>query len=384
MDSERQTFDVAGHRTVLARSLDEAAETARRRNLACLRPRRRVTECRKQLVRRRTAIIAVVAASAVAAAVVARGASGSRQRPKVAFLSFAVANSYDAPMLKAAKDVARKSGATVTVFDAANDPKKQFSQLQTVDLVEAVRRDHRAAHLRAPADPARQAGDQGRDQGRQRRPDPRHEPQHGTPPVAGMSGNVVFIQTQIGRKQGALVVAACKANNLNPCNVGYLYSVKVSSLDTAIRNGFNSVIKAVPSIKVVAEGETFYQHAVALKAAQTMLQAQVGHQPHRRADQGATGAEQAAAGKKLTLVGYGGGRVGLKQVKSGRWYGTVMQRPATEGKRGMQCAVAAVKTSTELRRHRRAEGPAQRRRRHEGQRLEVQGGVARLGRPRCR
>ena len=86
----------------------------------------------KALIRRRTAIIAVVAASAVAAAAVATGASGSRQRPKVAFMSFAVANSYDAPMLKAAKDVARKSGATVTVFDAANDPKKQFSQLQTV------------------------------------------------------------------------------------------------------------------------------------------------------------------------------------------------------------------------------------------------------------
>ena len=60
------------------------------------------------------------------------GASGSRERPRVAFLSFAVANSYDAPMLKAAKDVAKKSGATMTVFDAANDPKKQFSQLQTL------------------------------------------------------------------------------------------------------------------------------------------------------------------------------------------------------------------------------------------------------------
>ena len=43
------------------------------------------------------------------------------------------------------------------------------------------------------------------------------------------------------------------------------------------------------------------------------------------------------------LVGYGGGQVGLNAVKAGRWYGTVMQRPKTEGKRGMQCAVAAVK-----------------------------------------
>ena len=155
--------------------------------------------------------------------------------------------------------------------------------------------------------------------------------------------------------------------------------MKVSSLDTAIRNGFNSVIKAVPSIKVVAEGETFYQHAVALKASQTMLQARSDINLIVGADQGALGAEQAAAGKELVLVGYGGGQVGLTRVKSGKWYGTVMQRPSTEGKRGMQCAIAAVKAGTELRRHRRAEGLAQRRGRDQGERLEVQGGVARLG-----
>ena len=196
----------------------------------------------KALIRRRTAIIAVVAASAVAAAAVATGASGSRQRPKVAFMSFAVANSYDAPMLKAAKDVARKSGATVTVFDAANDPKKQFSAPDGVSskqydaivvqpifgpqLIPLVKQAIKAGIKVVNVDQILGTN-----------------PGTARPPVAGMSGNV-FIQTQIGRKQGALVAAACKANNLNPCNVGYLYSVKVSSLDTAIRNGFNGVIKA--------------------------------------------------------------------------------------------------------------------------------------------
>ena len=260
---------------------------------------------------RRTAILALVTVGAVVAAGFASGASGSRERPRVAFLSFAVANSYDAPMLKAAKDVAKKAKATMTVFDAANDPKKQFSQLQTlvsskqydaiivqpifgpqlIPLVkQAIKNKIKVVNV-----------DQilGTNPGTAR------------PPVAGMSGNIVFIQTQIGRKQGALVRAACKANNLNPCNVGFLYSVKVSSLDTAIRNGFDSVIKGVPSIKVVAEGETFYQHAVALKAAQTMLQARSDINLIVGADQGATGAEQAAAGKELVLVGYGGGQVGL-------------------------------------------------------------------------
>src|SRR5262249_21749659 len=164
-----------------------------------------------------------------------------------------------------------------------------------------------------------------------------------SPQVAGLSGNVVFVQTDIGRKQGRLVVAACRANNLHPCNVGYLYSVKVSSLDTAIRKGFDSVIKG-HDIKGVAEGETFYQHANALKAAQTMLQAPSDINLIVGADQGATGAEQALNGQKVVLVGYGGGGVGLKAVGAGRWYGTVMQRPATEGKLAMQCAIKAVKT----------------------------------------
>jgi ribose transport system substrate-binding protein len=296
--------------------------------------------------RRRTAIVAVAATAAVVAAGLAGGASASRERPRVAFLSFAVANSYDAPMLKAARDVAKKNNSTVTVFDAANDPKKQFAQFQTIasskqydailvqpifgpQLIPLVKQAIKSGIKVVNVDQILGTN-----------------PGTARPPVVGMSGNVVFIQTDIGRKQGALVVAACRANNLNPCNVGYLYSVKVSSLDTAIRKGFDAVIKSVPSIKVVAEGETFYQHAVALKAAQTMLQAQPDINLIVGADQGATGAEQAKAGRDIVLVGYGGGRVGLNAVKAGRWFGTVMQRPTTEGQRGMQCAVAAVKRNT--------------------------------------
>ena len=161
------------------------------------------------------------------------------------------------------------------------------------------------------------------------------------PPLAGLSGNVVFVQTQIGRKQGGLVVKACK--NKNPCKVGYMYSVKVSSLDAAIRKGFDAVTQG-HHIQVVAEGQTFYTPSVALQAAQTMLQGHPDINLIVGADQAATGAEQALNGKKVTLVGYGGGAVGLNRVKAGKWYGTVMQRPATEGKRGMQCLIKAVKT----------------------------------------
>jgi ribose transport system substrate-binding protein len=291
---------------------------------------------------RRVSAVIVALGVAVAAAVGATGAaSHTAAKPKVAYLSFAVANSYDAPMLAAARKVARANGASVTVFDAANDPNKQLQQLQTLvtskqyngiilqpifgpNLLTTVKAAFKAGIKIVNIDQILGTN-----------------PGTAKPPLPGLSGNVVFVQTQIGRKQGGLVVKACKGKN--PCKVGYMYSVKVSSLDTAIRKGFDAVTKG-HNIQVVAEGQTFYNPAQALKDAQTMLQGHPDINLIVGADQAATGAEQALGGKKVTLVGYGGGAVGLKAVKAGRWYGTVMQRPATEGKKGMQCLVKAVKT----------------------------------------
>src|SRR4029077_8154226 len=80
-----------------------------------------------------SALLAVCAIAAFAAGGAAGRSAGSGASPvRVAYLSFAVANSYDAPMLAAAKDVAKKQGAKVTVLDAANDPKKQLAEFQTV------------------------------------------------------------------------------------------------------------------------------------------------------------------------------------------------------------------------------------------------------------
>ena len=107
----------------------------------------------------------------------------------------------------------------------------------------------------------------------------------------------MFVQTDIGKKQGQLVNQACAALKANPCKVGYLYSVKVSSLDTAIRKGFDQATKG-HDVKVVAEGETFYNPANALKAAQTMLQAQPDMNVIVGADQGATGAQQALTARR--------------------------------------------------------------------------------------
>ena len=212
-----------------------------------------------------------------------------------------------------------RAGAKVTVFDAANDPKKQLAAAPDGDRGEAVRRDHRPADLRAAAAPDGQAGDQGGDQGREHRPDPRHEPGHGSAAGARhVRATSSSSRRRSARSRASSLVAACAKLKASPCTVGYLYSVKVSSLDTAIRKGFNAAT-AGHNIKVVAEGETFYKPANALKAAQTMLQAQPDINVIMGADQGATGAQQALNGKKnVTLIGYGGGGVGLARGEVGR------------------------------------------------------------------
>ena len=193
---------------------------------------------------------------ALVAAVVAVGSAiGATSRPaaksKVAYLSFAVANSYDAPMLAAAKTVAKAQGASVTVFDAANDPKKQLSQLQTVIaskqyngiVVQPIFGPQLIPTIRTALKHGLRVVNIDQILGT--------NPATAAPPIAGLAGNVVFVQTDIGKKQGGLVVAACKQLAANPCKVGYLYSVKVSSLDTAIRKGFNAVT-AGHNIQVVA------------------------------------------------------------------------------------------------------------------------------------
>ena len=142
---------------------------------------------------------------------------------RIAYLSFAVANSYDAPMLAAAKAAAKKGGAKITVFDANNDPKTQFSQLQTaatskqydaiivqpifgtglISVVkQAIKNGIKVVNMDQILGP--NLG-------------------HAKPQVPGLSGNVVFVPTAIGTKLGNLVVQACAAKKLNPCNVGYLY-----------------------------------------------------------------------------------------------------------------------------------------------------------------
>ncbi len=267
---------------------------------------------------------------------------------KIAYLSFVVANSYDAPMLAAAQAAAAALNAELTVFDANNNPDTQYNQLQDVLasnqydgiivqpifgpaliplIEEGIAKGAKIAVLDQILGPDLTTSEK---------------------QVEGLAANVVFVQSEIGRKQGELVVRACTEFNLNPCNVGFLYNIKVSSLDTAIRTAFDAVIAAHPQIKVVAEGEAFYTVALGLSATQDMLQARPDINVLVGADQGITGAitaiEDAGLTGKIVLIGYGGAAVAYNRIAAGQQYATVAQLPATEGRLVVEDLVRAIRT----------------------------------------
>jgi ribose transport system substrate-binding protein len=290
-------------------------------------------------------LAAVLVLTALAATIAAQATARTSASPvKIAYLSFAVTNSYDAPMLAAAKTAASQGGATITVFDANNSPATQLSQLQTATasgqynaiIVQPIFGTGLVSAVKQAIAKGIKVVNMDQELG----------PNLGTsaPQVAGISGNVVFVPTNIGTKLGDLVVKACTAKKLNPCNVGYLYDIKASALDVAIRNGFNKAIAAHPSIKVVAEGQSYFTPSKGLAAVQTMVQGNSSINVIAGSDQGIEGAVQAVDPTKVTLIGYGGSQAGLKGIAAGKWYGTIMQLPATEGKDAVQCAIKAVKT----------------------------------------
>ncbi len=292
-----------------------------------------------------------VAATAAAPTTAPSQAAAPSVEPKtleIAYLSFAVANSYDAPMLAGAQAAAAAGNAKLTVFDANLNPADQTKQLQDATasgkfdaiitqplfgagLVEDVKKAIAAGIAVGNIDQVL-----GSDM---TTPDSQ---------VEGLSANVAFVPSELGRKIGELVVTACADLKANPCNVGYIWSVKAAALDTTLRAAFDKATAGHPEIKIVGEGESFYTTALGLKAAQDIVAAHPDVSVIVGADQAITGAVQAVADikDKVRLVGYGGGAIALQGIASGERFGTVMQMPATEGRVGTEQLINAIRTGT--------------------------------------
>lgn len=294
--------------------------------------------------------IAAMGVTGLLLASLAAGATAQDEEPlRIAYLSYAVANSYDAPMQAAAEAAAADGNATITVFDANNDPGAQTTQLKdavasgqfdgiivqpifgaglVLDVADAIAGGVAVGNM-----------DQilGEDM-------TTSEAQ-----VEGLSANVVFVPSEIGRKMGELTVAACAELGADPCEVGYIYAFKGFALDNAIKTAFDAAIEGSPVV-ITNEGEGFFNAASGLTAGQDMLTANAGIDVIVGSDQAITGALQAAeaAGlaESLLTVGYGGGAVALDDIAAGKRYATVMQLPATEGRLAVEHLIEAIRSGT--------------------------------------
>lgn len=312
----------------------------------------------RQSAGRRYAGIAVgaIGVLALAACSAASGGGGGddgaaeEERIDIAFLSFAVANTYDTPMLEAAQAVADASNVELTVFDANNDPNAQSAQLQ--DAIASGQYDGIITQpIYGPGliDGVLQAIDAGI---KVVNVDQILGEDFTTADVQvdGLSANVSQRPADMGTKLGEQTVEACASASLDPCKVAYLYDIKASALDVALREAWDEAVAGSP-VEVVADGETFFNPANALTVVQDILTAHPDLQLIVGSDQGMQGSDQAleAAGKMgdILLVGFGGSEQALAAVGEGRWFSTVMMVPATSGRLGMEAVIDAVRNGND-------------------------------------
>ena len=263
----------------------------------------------------------------------------------VAYLSYSVANSYDAPMLAAAQAVAASAGnVRVTVFDAQGSYTTQVSQLQDVinsgkyqgiitqpiygaalipGVKLAIKKHIRVVNI---------------DQilGKNYASDKIQ--------VKGLSGNIVFFPSKIGTQLAAETALAC--GTTSPCKIALVHNYKGYEPDSAISAAFAAGVAKHSGESVVAEGDGFYNPATALTFVSDALVAHSDLNVIVGSDQDCEGAQSALASAHNTtvkLVCYGASAAGIAAVKSGAWFADVAQMPATEGQLGMITLIKAMK-----------------------------------------
>ncbi len=287
---------------------------------------------------------ATLLSSAVTGMGVAQAAA-KQKHFKVAYMSYGVANSYDAPMLAAAKAVAAASGVSVTVFDSATSYTTQVSQLQNVinsgqfqgvivqpiygaaimsTVAKAIKKGIKVVNIDQILG-TKYTTDQIQ--------------------VKGLSGNVVFFPSKIGTQLATLAHQACAG--ANPCKIGLVHNYIGYEPDGAITAAFDSTLAKNSSDSIVASADGLYQAGVALTQVQNMLTAHPDINVIVGADQDCEGAQAALTAAKNTsvkLVCYGASAAGVAALKSGAWFADVAQMPATEGQLGMSMLIKAMRT----------------------------------------
>ncbi|MFZ0767588.1 MAG: sugar ABC transporter substrate-binding protein [Acidimicrobiales bacterium] len=304
---------------------------------------------RNALLRKPGVILCVLALMSMGLTLASVGpaAAAHKKTIRIAFLSFAVNNPYDAPMLAAAQTTAAADGVKLTVFDANNSPTTQYTQLQQVissggyqgiitqpiedtNLIPLVKLAIKKKIKVVNVDQILGAS-----------------PATAAVQVKGLSANVVFVPTTIGKTLGQQAALACAS--FTTCDIGYLYNIEGSTVDTAVHAAFLSALGTAGTV-VNDSGQTYFNVPDGQAAVSTELTADPDINVIVAADQGCVGAQNYLTSLseyntgKVLLVCWGASYEAQQGVEAGGWFSDVAQAPASEGQLGTQALIKAIET----------------------------------------
>jgi ribose transport system substrate-binding protein len=294
------------------------------------------------------AVTALVPASALAQSPSAPAASpagtGGATGVEIAFFA-PLANTYVAATIEGINSVAEPAGAVVTQFDTGFDATLEFSQIQ--DAVAQQRFDAMiiipldSVGLVPAAEEAIAAGIAVVNTDLALGPDlTTSEPQ-----LDGQAGSVLTPGSERAINSSNVLLEACE--NVDPCRVGWIAGVATIDFEIKIKEKLDEIVAANPSIQLVVYRDGGgYLAEPANGIAQDILAANPDLDVLATSgDQMTLGAELAVndagltPGEDILLIGGGGSCPGVQAVTEGRWFGTTLDVPRTEGELGTQIAL---------------------------------------------
>lgn len=301
-------------------------------------------------VRRLSALTAAGAISALAltGCALTQGAAPSTSEDpiKIAFLSASSANTWLAVSLEAMQEDAAAEGVEIVEFDGKFEPGVQPRQIQdiitagTYDgiIITAIEGSGAIPGIEDALEAGLEVvvlnqvvGDR---------------LDTADPQVDGVAASVLAPPRATGERLGALALKACEG--ADPCRAVYMFGLKGTPYDTAVREGFDATIAENPAIEVIAEGEGgFLGTDQPLKATQDILQAHPEFEVFVGAgDQQVRGALLAFEDAGITTVktiGVGASEPAIAAITDGTWFADVAGAPADEGHAAFAAMLAAIR-----------------------------------------
>lgn len=166
------------------------------------------------------------------------------------------------------------------------------------------------------------------------------------PQIPGLVATVASNPAVGARAQAEAVAKFCE--NKNPCNVVIIIGFKIFPYDNFRLQTFLDTLKPHANVKVIATLEGAYDVDKSMSGMQDVLQA------HKDIDAILSSADQHVAGaviamkdagldlKKVYLMGAGASELSVKEVREGRWQGTLAYFPETQGEYALQAVVDSL------------------------------------------